>query len=321
HWIAPQPALDGIRGLAVAAVLCFHAGFSWMTGGFLGVSTFFTLSGFLITSLLLSERERTGGISLKNFWVRRARRLAPAVLVLFAIVATMLATGVLTARSSVAGDAVATAGWGANWRFVLSGQSYGDLFSEPTPFQHMWSLAVEEQFYLLFPGLILLLLGRSKQLRRWRAGLFVLGGIGLSTFLCAYLAHPGSVERSYYGTDTRMAEPFVGVLLALLITRAGGIRPLHRTLRIGLDVAAVGALVALALLVSRYGQYSHSLYSGGLLLVAVLSAVLLAGVTQPGSLLGRVLGIQPRAFLAGSRTAGTCSTGRSTSGSPRSAPA
>jgi peptidoglycan/LPS O-acetylase OafA/YrhL len=291
------PALDGVRALSLVGILLFHSNFPWARGGFLGVTVFFTLSGFLITSLLLSERERTGSISLRAFWVRRARRLAPAVLVLFAIVAAMLANDVLTPKASIAGDAIATAGWSANWRFVLSGQSYGDMFSQPTPFQHMWSLAVEEQFYLLFPGLLLLLLGRSERLHRWRAALVVLGCVGLSTWLCAFLSHPGAVERSYYGTDTRMAEPFVGVLLALLLTRAGGIRPLHRYARIALDVAAVGALVGLALLVRGYGQYAHSLYTGGLLLVAVLSAVLLAGVTQPGSLVGKVLGLQPLAFI------------------------
>jgi peptidoglycan/LPS O-acetylase OafA/YrhL len=291
------PALDGVRALSLAAILVFHSHFTWARGGFLGVSVFFTLSGFLITSLLLSERERTGRISLRSFWVRRARRLAPAVLVLFAIVAALLAGGLLVGKASVAGDALATAGWSANWRFVFSGQAYGDLFSQPSPFQHMWSLAVEEQFYLLFPGLLLLLLGRSERVHRWRAGLVVLGCIGLSTWLCAFLAHPGDVERSYYGTDTRMAEPFVGVLLALLLTRDGAVRVLHRWARVALDVAAVGALVALGYLVHGYSQYSDSLFTGGLLLVAVLSAIVLAGVTQPGSWLGRVLGVSPLAFL------------------------
>jgi len=291
------PALDGVRALSLAAILVFHSHFPWAKGGFLGVTVFFTLSGFLITSLLLTERERTGTIGLRAFWVRRARRLAPAVLVLFALVTVFLATGVLDSKSSVAGDALATAGWSANWRFVLSGQSYGDMFSQPTPFQHMWSLAVEEQFYLLFPGFLLLLLGRSERVHRWRAGLVVLGCVGLSTWLCAFLSHPGAVERSYYGTDTRMAEPFVGVLLALLLSRGGMVRPLHRYTRAGLDLAAVGSLVALALLVHGYGQYSHSLYTGGLLLVAVLTAVLLTGVTQPGSLVGKVLGLPPLAFL------------------------
>lgn len=291
------PALDGVRALSLIAILVFHSHFPWARGGYLGVTVFFTLSGFLITSLLLTERELTGSINLRAFWVRRARRLAPAVLVLFGLVAAFLATGALAARNSVVGDALATAGWSANWRFVLSGQSYGDMFGEPTPFQHMWSLAVEEQFYLLFPGFLLLLLGRTGKLRRWRAGLVVLGCVVLSTWLCAYLSHPGSVERSYYGTDTRMAEPFVGVLLALVLTRSGTIRRLPSSLRIALDLAAVGALVALALLVHGYGQYSHSLYNGGLLLVAVLSAVVLAGITQQGSVVGRVLGLSPLAFL------------------------
>jgi len=286
-----------VRALSLLAILLFHSHLRWAPGGFLGVTVFFTLSGFLITSLLLTERATTGGIDLRAFWVRRARRLAPAVLVLLALVALLVATGELTARRTLAGDAAATAGWVANWRFLLSGQSYGDLFSQPSPFQHMWSLAVEEQFYLLFPGLLLLLLGRSERLRRGRAALVVLTGVGLSTFACSAFAHPGAVERSYYGTDTRMAEPFVGVLLALALTRAGQVRALPRAARLLLDVAAAAALVALAVLVHRLGQYSATLYHGRLLLVAVLSAVLLAGVTQPGSLLGRVLGMRPLVLL------------------------
>ena len=164
------PALDGLRALSLAAILLFHSRLPWAAGGFLGVTVFFTLSGFLITSLLLTERARTGSIDLRAFWVRRARRLAPAVLVLLALVAALVGTGRLASSASLTGDAAATAGWVANWRFVLSGQSYADLFSQPTPFQHMWSLAVEEQFYLLFPGLLLLLLGRHDGMRRVRAG-------------------------------------------------------------------------------------------------------------------------------------------------------
>src|ERR1700704_1554477 len=143
-------ALDGLRGLAVAAVLLYHSRFTWMRGGFLGVSAFFTLSGFLITSLLLTQRDR--GVPLRRFWGRRARRLLPA--------AMLTLVGVLVFAATIAtddqlrllrGDVIATLTYVANWRFYFSGQSYAHLFTAPSPVLHFWSLAIEEQFYLVFP--------------------------------------------------------------------------------------------------------------------------------------------------------------------------
>lgn len=294
---AHVPALDGLRALSLVAILLFHSHVGWARGGFLGVTVFFTLSGFLIASLLITERERTGRISLRSFWVRRARRLAPAILVLLLLVTVLLATGTIVANDSLIGDAVATAGWVANWRFVLSGTSYADLFSQPSPFQHMWSLAVEEQFYLLFPLLLVLLLGRGERPRRLLAGVAVVVGIAASTVACTALWSATAVDRSYYGTDTRVAEPLVGVLLALLLTRADGVRRLPVAARVAVETAAVGSLVGLALAMHEYGQYAHRLYHGGLLGVAVLTAVLLTAVTQPRSPLGAVLSLPPLVWL------------------------
>jgi peptidoglycan/LPS O-acetylase OafA/YrhL len=145
-------ALDGLRGVAVLAVVLYHAGVPHVAGGHLGVTVFFTLSGFLITSLLLLERERTGRISLRSFWGRRARRLVPALLLCFPLVAAVVALSSQPARSGLVV---------ANWRFVLAHQSYTDLFALPSPFQHFWSLAVEEQYYLLFPLVAAVVLARA----------------------------------------------------------------------------------------------------------------------------------------------------------------
>jgi peptidoglycan/LPS O-acetylase OafA/YrhL len=145
------PALDGLRGLAVAAVLLFHAGLAHVRGGHLGVSVFFTLSGFLITALLLVERQATGRLDLGAFWARRARRLVPAMLLCLPLIALVLHATDRPLPHGVLGDAIASATWVANWRFIFTHQSYADLFAMPSPFQHFWSLAVEEQFYLLFP--------------------------------------------------------------------------------------------------------------------------------------------------------------------------
>jgi len=152
-----QPGLDGLRGLAVAGVVAFHAGFSWATGGFLGVSTFFTLSGFLITSLLVAERASTGRIALGAFWARRARRLLPASLATLlgvAALASWLATPEQLA--DLRGDVLGALFYVANWRFILDGQSYGELFATPSPVLHFWSLAIEEQLYIFFPLVVVL---------------------------------------------------------------------------------------------------------------------------------------------------------------------
>ncbi|HET7720894.1 MAG TPA: acyltransferase, partial [Acidimicrobiales bacterium] len=140
-----QPALDGLRAFAVLAVVAYHLDYSWARGGFLGVDLFFVLSGYLITSLLLREWEHTGTVRLRAFWARRARRLLPAILLLLAGISAYAATdetGVLLDR--LRWDGLATLGYFANWRFVLSGQSYFDLAGPPSPLRHMWSLAIEE---------------------------------------------------------------------------------------------------------------------------------------------------------------------------------
>jgi peptidoglycan/LPS O-acetylase OafA/YrhL len=165
--IADQPALDGLRGFAVAGVLLFHAGFSWAVGGFLGVSTFFTLSGFLITSLPIRERKATGSIRLRAFWGRRFRRLIPAA---FLTLGLIVLYGEFAATpeqlQALRGDVLATIGYVANWHFLFSGQSYAQLFSSPSPVEHFWSLAIEEQFYFVLPLLAVGVLAMARGSRR-----------------------------------------------------------------------------------------------------------------------------------------------------------
>src|SRR3954447_7260701 len=182
-----SPALDGLRGLAVLAVLLFHASVPGVRGGHLGVSVFFTLSGFLITTLLVVERRTTGRIVLHRFWARRARRLVPAMILTFFLVAIVLKMSPESPNSGVLGDAIAAATWVANWRFILTGTSYADLFALPSPFQHFWSLAVEEQFYLLFPLLLLVVLGRRRGHPRTWLLAAVLSGLAVASTVQAAL--------------------------------------------------------------------------------------------------------------------------------------
>jgi peptidoglycan/LPS O-acetylase OafA/YrhL len=279
--------------VAVIGVLAFHSGWSWASGGFLGVSLFFTLSGFLITRLLLVERTETGGIDLGRFWSRRARRLLPAA---FAGVALALAVGAAigdrVTTTSLRGDALATLGYVANWRFVIDGRSYAELFTAASPLQHMWSLAIEEQIYLALPLLVFVLARRGT---RWLAvglGLLATASVALGALLAT-----GDVDRAYYGTDTRAVELLLGALLALALHR-WAVRP-------GRVVQWVAAPVALAGLLSIWSMVAGieaSLFEGLLVFHALLVGVLLWSAHGPGPLT-RLLSARPLTWL-GTRSYG-----------------
>ncbi|MGK2947058.1 MAG: acyltransferase family protein [Acidimicrobiales bacterium] len=285
------PALDGLRGAAVLAVLLFHGGFTWAQGGFLGVSLFFTLSGFLITSLLLTERDRSGRISLGSFWARRARRLLPASLLAlgFALVVTMT-TIPIDQRVSALGDIRAALFHVSNWWFISEGASYADLGLSPSPVQHYWSLAIEEQFYLVFPVVAAVALRRSRAL----LGVLLLA---VTIWSVATQVRLGGVDRIYFGTDTRAAELAVGGLLAVLhqpIQRLlGGARSILRRL---VDVAGLGAIVVVAGLWMTVSQQNPGLYVGGFLMVALVSAGLLLAAVE-GRRTAAVLAWRPMVAL------------------------
>ncbi len=275
-----QPGIEGLRGLAVAAVLAFHNGFSWATGGFLGVSTFFTLSGFLITTLLLAEHEHKGWISLGSFWRRRFKRLLPASLVCLFGVVFLFAPLVASAPQidGLSGDIGSSLAYVANWHFILSNQSYADLFAAPSPVLHFWSLAIEEQFYLLFPLFLAILLARLGR-RPARLSL-VLGGLAIaSTIEMAVLFDPENPSRVYYGTDTRAAELLIGALLAVgLHHRAALSDAARRTM----STSGAIALSIVVVLWVTAAQGDSWLYRGGFAGYAVLSAVVVVASMQPG---------------------------------------
>jgi peptidoglycan/LPS O-acetylase OafA/YrhL len=278
------PALDGLRGLSLLAVLAFHGGLGWANGGLLGVSVFFTLSGFLITSLALAERRDTGGVAVTAFWARRARRLVPA-----SILALLLATwvGVVVLPDpqlgALAADIRASLLQVANWRFIDQGAPYADLSLVPSPVQHYWSLAIEEQFYVVFPVLA------AVTLRRRPA---VLGAAfaGLVTLAVVQHLRIDDVERVYYGTDTRAAELAAGGLLALAWPRLRSHPALERW-RLADAAGAVG-LVAGAALVAGVPQGRRGIYEGGLTAFAVVSCLLVVAAIA-GPLAGRVIGAPP----------------------------
>ncbi len=269
------PALDGLRGLAVAAVLCFHSELPWARGGFLGVSAFFTLSGFLITSLLLVERDATRAVDLGAFWARRARRLLPAA---YAALTGIVIFGAFVADGDqirgLRADVLAALGYVANWRFLIDGRSYADLFRTPSPVQHFWSLAIEEQYYLFFPLLVVGLLALGRGRRRPLAivlGALASGAIVLSTSFEA-------TDRIYYGTDTRAAELLAGALLALAVT--GRAAPSRRVARLLLEATGLVALAVMLLMWSRTSQSDTWLYDGGFALHALLATAVIAAAVH-----------------------------------------
>ncbi|MFN8626317.1 MAG: acyltransferase family protein [Candidatus Binatia bacterium] len=277
----PQhPGLDGVRGAAVAAVLCFHGGFTWAQGGFLGVSTFFTLSGFLITGLLIHERAARGGLDLGRFWSRRFRRLMPALLV------TLLGTALYAALLSdsdqldrVRTDMLAALGYIANWRFILSGQRYEDVFAAPSPVLHFWSLGVEEQFYLVFPLLVAGVLACSRGRRRGLT--LVLGGIVAASLAVSLHFHTDH-NRVYYGTDTRIAEILLGALLAMWVAGPGANLAVRR--RPALALGGLAAGVATLVAWTTIAQTNSWLYVGGLPGYGLFSTLLVAAAVAPGPL-------------------------------------
>ncbi|HEX7096949.1 MAG TPA: acyltransferase, partial [Acidimicrobiales bacterium] len=284
------PALDGLRGVAVIGVLFFHGGFSWATGGFLGVSTFFTLSGFLITNLLVREHDRTQTIRLRAFWSRRFRRLLPAALaalVLIALYGQVYASP--EQLQDLRGDALAALAYVANWRLLFEGKSYGDLFSAPSPVQHFWSLSIEEQFYVLFPILVYVSLRVGG--RRLLTGVLVAAA---AASVATSFALSGSVDHVYYGTDTRAFELLAGALFAVWWSG----RTVDSSARFGSwSRAAFGAVAVAALAATVWSwtfaeETSERLGRGGLALHAVLVVAVIAAIVRR-SLLATVLSFAP----------------------------
>ena len=272
-----KPGLDGLRAVAVGAVMAFHFGAEELQGGFLGVDMFFVLSGYLITSLLVVEWGRSGTIEFVAFWVRRARRLLPALVLVVAAVAIWAALASPTDRlESIRGDGVWTLFYGANWHFIVSGQSYFDLASEASPFRHMWSLAIEEQFYLVWP-LVAFVTLRVARGRTWL--LAAVCGLGLiaSLSVMGLLYDSADPSRSYYGTDSRAHGLLIGALVALLLARSRG----RRISSVWVQVAGVLAAVAVVWAFAGTLDTTTWLYPWGFLGFEIAVAVLIVAITAP----------------------------------------
>ncbi|ADY56121.1 peptidoglycan-N-acetylmuramate O-acetyltransferase [Syntrophobotulus glycolicus DSM 8271] len=290
------PGLDGLRAIAVLAVIAYHLNFKWASGGLLGVCLFFVLSGYLITDLLVSQWNLSARIDFKDFFQRRARRLLPALLVMLA--GTVIWTVLLNpARlDSLKGDILAAVFYLNNWWLIFHDVSYFASFGPPSPLGHLWSLAVEGQFYLVWP--VLLGLGLRYLPRRGWLVVLTLAGILASGIAMALLYQPGTdPSRVYYGTDTRVSALLIGAILALALPRQKLSLTLPSRDRLLLDLVGAAALIAVLLMIWQTNEYDSFLYRGGLLLFSLISAVLIAVLAHPAGRLAKLLGKQPLRWL------------------------
>ena len=294
------PSLDGLRAFAVLAVIAYHMGMPWAAGGLLGVTIFFVLSGYLITSLLVIEFQGTGRINLPDFWLRRIRRLFPAIVfsvVTIAVLCTIFNHALLT---KLRPDVIPSLLFFNNWWQIFHNVSYFDALGSPSPVTHFWSLAIEEQFYLIWPVLLFIMmkLGVKKRV----LGIMTLVLALLSAIDMAVLFDPhGDPSRVYYGTDTRAFSLLIGAWLAFVwpsnqLGAADSVR-ISTNARRALDGVGILAFVGLVLMVAFCNGFSPFLYYGGLVLCSVLTAIVIAVLVHPASLLSKFWGLPPFVWI------------------------
>jgi len=289
-----MPGLDGLRAIAVMAVLFYHADFLWAEGGFLGVEVFFVISGYLITSLLLVEWLRTGTIGLKAFWIRRARRLLPAVFLLLGVVALWSVFFLRDTLYRLGGDILAASTYVTNWFFIVRNDSYFEAFGRPPLLQHLWSLSVEEQFYVVWPVLFsigfALLGGTTKHatIRRFR-WMVIVGAIGSIAWMAVLFVPFEDPSRVYYGTDTRAAGILIGIALATFWMPWRLPSVVSSRYLLLLKLVGWGSLVGLFLILWRFNEFSTWLYRGGFAVTSLLTAGVIAVVASPTGGFGKLL--------------------------------
>jgi peptidoglycan/LPS O-acetylase OafA/YrhL len=290
------PGLDGLRALAVGAVVAFHLDLGWAQGGLLGVGVFFTLSGYLITDLLLGQYERTGGLQLADFWLRRARRLLPALFVMLAVVVAWVTLLDRSLLPAVRGAVGASMLYVTNWWLIAEHSSYFAQFGPPSPLGHLWSLAVEEQFYLIWPWLLWIGLRWKRRGSGTSVGLAAAALLlaAASAVTMALLYHPGyDPTRVYDGTDTRAFALLIGAALAFVWPSRHLHAEITKRARWALEGAGIAGLAVFVVLVWRTSEYSPFLYRGGLVLLSVATALMVAAAASPATRFGRILGWEP----------------------------
>lgn len=310
-----MPGLDGLRAIAVLAVIAYHLNLGWAPGGLLGVGVFFVLSGYLITDLLLASRDPAGYFPLGEFWKRRARRLLPALWVMVGVVVLWVSIAKPGQLGALRGDVGAALLYVSNWWYALQHVSYFASFGPPSPLGHLWSLGIEEQFYLVWPLLLVMgaaLLGPRLRATeplvfRLRPGILVRPAIPVvlilllaaaSAIAMALLYEPGGdPNRVYYGTDTRAFELLLGCALAFVWPSRRLSANLSGSRRGWLELSGVAGLVGIAVLVAVTDEYHAFIYRGGLVLLSLFTVAAIAALAHPATTVGRALGVAPLRWL------------------------
>ena len=296
------PSIDSLRALAVLAVIIYHVDVNYLPGGFLGVDLFFVLSGYLISSLIIKEYKKTGSVNLYNFYIRRARRLLPAVyfMITIGLVVMVLFNEVLLRKSHL--DAIFGYIYSSNWWYIFHKLDYFDSFGAQSPFKHLWSLAIEEQFYMIFP-LLFLLVNRKKKSKDGTYKLnknflyVVLGLILVSLIAHILLFDINNISRIYFGTDTRAFSLLVGVVGAILYPMErlhAKVTPQQNMLYSVVSLVSIATLITVMIYTS---EYNTLLYRGGFLLVAILGLIVIISSGKQHTLMSRLLSFKPVVFI------------------------
>ena len=296
------PSIDSLRALAVLAVIIYHVDVNYLPGGFLGVDLFFVLSGYLISSLIIKEFRKTGTVNLYNFYIRRARRLLPAVyfMITVGLVVMVLFNEVLLRKSHL--DAIFGYIYSSNWWYIFHKLDYFDSFGAQSPFKHLWSLAIEEQFYMIFP-LLFLLINRKKKSKDGTYKLnknflyVVLGLILVSLIAHILLFDINNISRIYFGTDTRAFSLLVGVVGAILYPMEklhAKVTPQQNIMYSVVSLVSIATLITVMIYTSEYNTW---LYRGGFLLVAILGLIVIISSGKQHTLMSRLLSFKPVVFI------------------------
>lgn len=284
--------LDSLRGLAILGVILYHINFNWMPGGFLGVTVFFVLSGYLITDILAMEWKRNKRIDLKKFWLSRARRLLPGMFVMLVITLAWITIFHSSLLEKMRGDSLAALFYVSNWWYIYHKLSYFDNFNQLSPLNHFWSLAVEEQFYVFWPFIISLGFYYTKKQSRMIL-LICLGAVS-SALVMAILYEPGAdPSRIYYGTDTRAFSLLIGAALGLIWPSTRLANKIIPKARLILDVVGGTALIIILVMFWKTNQYDPFLYNGGMVLLSIATALLVANLAHPASRIAQFLRFRP----------------------------
>lgn len=294
-----MPGLDGVRAVAVIAIIIYHLNPQWLSGGFLGVDTFFVISGYLITSLLLTEYHNTGKIELMSFWLRRVKRLIPAVIFLVMGVIVLSLIFMPTEIQKVRADSIAAIFYVSNWWYIMQNVDYFEQFAVQ-PLKHLWSLAIEEQFYLVFPIVLLSLLSFIRRLKSIRIIFLILLVISMIAMMVLYVPNE-NVARVYFGTDTRIQTLLMGVLLALVWPPFQLKAKVNRQMRTMIDTAGVVGLAILFICFKFVSETNSILYYGGFFLISTVTLLVIASSVHPSGYFAKFLGNKVFTFI-GSRS-------------------